>query len=396
MELGITYFDQATLTVKIVMIILIIASIWSWTVIIEKLIYFPLEKRRIDRTVKKVFATHEWDKRNEELNDKLKAKKELNMTELLFYEGMSELGRETKSNDLSETGISRIERILDLTLMKVGDKYNSGLYLLATVGSVAPFIGLFGTVWGIKNSFEEIASQQNTNLAIVAPGIAEALLATALGLLAAIPAVIFYNKLSKDAERLISFQEIFLDRFLRELLYFNEILKGRQQNVSGSSGDGFLMKGLGSGQSKRGSRSRSSRQSLQLMSEINVTPFVDVMLVLLIIFMITAPMLTVGIEIEIPESNAKSIKTTNSDETPFELYVNDLGEVSINNTLVNDSQMIKKLEVIANQRDEKILYVKADGRNSYGRVSKILGELDNAEFLDKYVLVHLPESGKVK
>ena len=239
MELGITYFDQATLTVKIVMIILIIASIWSWTVIIEKLIYFPLEKRRIDRTVKKVFATHEWDKRNEELNEKLKAKKELNMTELLFYEGMSELGRETKSNDLSETGISRIERILDLTLMKVGDKYNSGLYLLATVGSVAPFIGLFGTVWGIKNSFEEIASQQNTNLAIVAPGIAEALLATALGLLAAIPAVIFYNKLSKDAERLISFQEIILDRFLRELLYFNEILKGRQQNTSGSSGDGF-------------------------------------------------------------------------------------------------------------------------------------------------------------
>lgn len=156
------------------------------------------------------------------------------------------------------------------------------------------------------------------------------------------------------------------------------------------------MKSLGSGQSKRVSRLRASRQSLQLMSEINVTPFVDVMLVLLIIFMITAPMLTVGIEIEIPESNAKSIKSTNSDETPFELYVNNLGEVSINNTSVNDSQMIKKLEVIASQRNEKILYVKADGRNSYGRVSKILGELDNAEFLDKYVLVHLPESGKVK
>ncbi len=154
------------------------------------------------------------------------------------------------------------------------------------------------------------------------------------------------------------------------------------------------MKSLGSGQGKRVNRSRASRQSLQLMSEINVTPFVDVMLVLLIIFMITAPMLSVGIEIEIPESNAKSIKSTNSDETPFELYVNNLGEVSINNTSVNDSQMIKKLEVIASQRDEKILYVKADGRNSYGRVSKILGELDNAEFLDKYVLVHLPEPGK--
>lgn len=239
MEIGITYFDQATITVKIVMIVLILSSIWSWTVIFEKLVYFPLERRRIDRTVKKIFSTHEWDKRNDDLNQKLLNNKELNMSELLFYEGMSELGRETKSNDLSETGISRIERILDLTLMKVGDKYHSGLYLLATVGSVAPFIGLFGTVWGIKNSFEEIASQQNTNLAIVAPGIAEALLATALGLLAAIPAVIFYNKLSKDAERLLSFQEIFLDRFLRELLYYNEILKIREEAESKNRSQGF-------------------------------------------------------------------------------------------------------------------------------------------------------------
>jgi biopolymer transport protein TolQ len=84
---------------------------------------------------------------------------------------------------------------------------------LATVGSTAPFIGLFGTVWGIKNAFEEIAIQQNTNLAVVAPGIAEALVATALGLLAAIPAVIFYNKLSADADRLVGGYESFADEF---------------------------------------------------------------------------------------------------------------------------------------------------------------------------------------
>ena len=131
------------------------------------------------------------------------------------------------------------------------------------------------------------------------------------------------------------------------------------------------------------------------MSEINVTPFVDVMLVLLIIFMITAPMLTVGIEIEIPETNAKAVKNSSSDETPFELYVDETGRVSINSNLVQDSQMIRKLEVIANQRENKTLYVKADGRNSYSRISKILGELDSADFLDKYILVHLPESGKV-
>ena len=81
MELGITYFDQATLTVKIVMIILVIASIWSWTVILEKLIYFPFERRRIDQTVKKIFSTHEWDKRNDELNYKIQMKKELKARE---------------------------------------------------------------------------------------------------------------------------------------------------------------------------------------------------------------------------------------------------------------------------------------------------------------------------
>ena len=131
------------------------------------------------------------------------------------------------------------------------------------------------------------------------------------------------------------------------------------------------------------------------MSEINVTPFVDVMLVLLIIFMITAPMLTVGIEIEIPETKAKSVKSSESEELPFELYVTKDGKVLINDTPVSDSQLMQKLEAIANQRSDKTLYVKADGRNSYGRISKMLGELDNSDFLDKYILVHLPDSGKV-
>ena len=142
-------------------------------------------------------------------------------------------------------------------------------------------------------------------------------------------------------------------------------------------------------------RSHVSKRSLTLMSEINVTPFVDVMLVLLIIFMITAPMLTVGIEIEIPETKAKSVKSSESEELPFELYVTKDGKVLINDTPVSDSQLIQKLEAIANQRSDKTLYVKADGRNSYGRISKILGELDNSAFLEKYILVHLPDSGKV-
>ena len=102
---------------------------------------------------------------------------------------------------------------MDVAIAKESESLNSGLSFLATVGSTAPFIGLFGTVWGIKHSFEQIAISQNTNLAVVAPGIAEALLATAVGLIAAIPAVVFYNKLNADAERIIGGYEAFADEF---------------------------------------------------------------------------------------------------------------------------------------------------------------------------------------
>jgi biopolymer transport protein TolQ len=102
---------------------------------------------------------------------------------------------------------------MNVAVTREAESLQSGLSVLATVGSTAPFIGLFGTVWGIMNAFIEIAKQQNTNLAVVAPGIAEALLATGLGLLAAIPAVIFYNKLSVDSERIIAGYESFADEF---------------------------------------------------------------------------------------------------------------------------------------------------------------------------------------
>jgi biopolymer transport protein TolQ len=108
---------------------------------------------------------------------------------------------------------ARIDRSMDVAIAKESEGLLGGLTVLATVGSTAPFVGLFGTVWGIMNAFKEIANQQSTNLAVVAPGIAEALLATALGLLAAIPAVVFYNKLSGDADRLVAEQEVFADEF---------------------------------------------------------------------------------------------------------------------------------------------------------------------------------------
>ena len=134
--------------------------------------------------------------------------------ERIFAAGMGEWRRSHRDDGgLIAGAVSRIDRAMNVAIGREGDRLNAGLPFLATVGSTAPFIGLFGTVWGIKNAFEEIAVSQNTSLAVVAPGIAEALVATALGLLAAIPAVIFYNKLSGDADRLTGNHEAFADEF---------------------------------------------------------------------------------------------------------------------------------------------------------------------------------------
>ena len=134
--------------------------------------------------------------------------------ERIFAAGMVEWRRSHRTDgNLIAGAQARIDRSMDVAINREAERLNNGLTFLATVGSIAPFVGLFGTVWGIKNAFEEIAIQQNTNLAVVAPGIAEALLATALGLLAAIPAVIFYNKLSSDADKIISGYDSFADEF---------------------------------------------------------------------------------------------------------------------------------------------------------------------------------------
>jgi len=132
----------------------------------------------------------------------------------VFLSGMEEWERSHRDNgEIIPGSTFRIERIMDLSISKEHQKLVHSLGFLATVASAAPFIGLFGTVWGIKNTFEAIANTQNTNLAVVAPGVAEALVATALGLFAAIPAVIFYNKLSTDLDRIVKELETFSDEF---------------------------------------------------------------------------------------------------------------------------------------------------------------------------------------
>ncbi|WP_084862586.1 protein TolQ [Salibaculum halophilum] len=202
-------FARATITVKLVMILLILASVWCWAVIIDKWVQF-----RRARSEARVFDAAFWSGNPlDELFDRIGPDPE-GQSERIFAAGMTEWRRSHRQDGALIAGAqARIERSMDVAIAKEAEKLQKGLPILATVGSTAPFVGLFGTVWGIMNAFVEIAEQQNTNLAVVAPGIAEALLATGLGLLAAIPAVIFYNKLSSDSDGIVNGYEAFADEF---------------------------------------------------------------------------------------------------------------------------------------------------------------------------------------
>jgi len=202
-------FARATLTVKLVIVMLVLASVWSWAIIIQKYILFRWARREAG-----IFDRSFWSGEPlDGLFEQIGAQPEGN-SEKIFAAGMTEWRRSHRQDGGLIAGAqARIDRSMDVAINKEAEDLQKGLSILATIGSTAPFIGLFGTVWGIMNAFIEIAEQQNTNLAVVAPGIAEALLATGLGLLAAIPAVIFYNKFSADSDRIVSGYEAFADEF---------------------------------------------------------------------------------------------------------------------------------------------------------------------------------------
>ena len=202
-------FLRATITVKLVMIMLIVASFWAWGIIIQKLILYRRSRAEAERFDRAFWSGEPLDG----LFDQIGGEPE-GAAEEGFARGMSEWQRwHRDEGGVIGGGAWGIDGAMDVAMGKESERLQSGLTVLATVGSSAPFIGLFGTVVGIMNAFIEIAEQQNTNLAVVAPGIAEALLATGLGLLAAIPAVIFYNKLSADSDRIVAGYEAFADEF---------------------------------------------------------------------------------------------------------------------------------------------------------------------------------------
>ena len=202
-------FMKATLTNKLVLMSLLAMSFWSWSIIVQRILTF-----RRAREEAAVFDRAFWSGDPlDELFERLGPTPE-GASERIFAAGMTEWRRSHRQDGGLIAGAqARIDRAMDVAIAREAEVLNKGLSFLATTGSTAPFIGLFGTVWGIKHSFEQIAISQNTNLAVVAPGIAEALLATAVGLVAAIPAVIAYNKLNADSERILGGYESFADEF---------------------------------------------------------------------------------------------------------------------------------------------------------------------------------------
>lgn len=212
-------FLRADPVVKTVMGILVISSIWSWAVIIDKSMTFGRLKRK-----SKKFEDQFWSgKPLEELYRRTNDKADHPMAKV-FTAAMEEWNRSKdagRSEQLAVGAKGRIDKVLNLTVSRELEKAESSLGILATVGSAAPFVGLLGTVWGIMNAFQAIAVTKDTNLAVVAPGIAEALFATALGLLAAIPAVVGYNRyssaLNSYAVRLQGFADEFSSILSRQL-----------------------------------------------------------------------------------------------------------------------------------------------------------------------------------
>jgi len=221
---------DADIFVQLIMFLLVIASIWCWTIIINK--------SKIIRKEKKISANFEVNFINEDVDDdelfdfyksEIKDHNQLNAQVKIFMLGMVEFNKIHSNNLLARDKykikelFQRIETVLQIEIAKEVEKLENGMSFLASIGSVGPFIGLLGTVWGIVNAFQSIAISNNTSLAVVAPGIAEALFATALGLLAAIPAVAAYNKFSNDLDKITSNLEYFSIEFLSKKL--NEMEK---------------------------------------------------------------------------------------------------------------------------------------------------------------------------
>ena len=342
---------------------LLVSSVWVWAIVIDKTLLYMRTKRAMDR-----FEQTFWSGQSLEELYRTQSARPAHSMAALFVAAMREWKRSFEGTNRAIGGLQmRIEKVMDVTIAREIERLERRLLVLATVGSAGPFIGLFGTVWGIMTSFQSIAASKNTSLAVVAPGIAEALFATAIGLVAAIPATIFYNKFVSEVNK-----QAQTAGGLRRRVCRDPVAADRRSGLRGTTWQRAEQR-----QASAVGKRRHRRKPV--MAEINVTPMVDVMLVLLIIFMVSAPLLTVGVPIDLPQTQAKSL---DQDKEPLTVSVNTKGEVFLQNTEIKIEELVPKLQAITQARggnDERI-YVRGDRKVDYGTVMRVMGRLSAAGF----------------
>lgn len=206
-----TYFMDAGLVVKIVMLLLVTASILSWTYILQRRAYIKTIRHETTQFENTFWSGGDLSKL---YADSMRRKNDLQGMEAIFHAGFKEFLRLHKQTGISADAImDNAKRAMRVSIMREQDKLEANLPVLATVGSTSPYVGLFGTVWGIMISFKAMANVQQATIAMVAPGIAEALIATAMGLFAAIPAVVAYNRYMSEINRILNRFDAFQDEF---------------------------------------------------------------------------------------------------------------------------------------------------------------------------------------
>ncbi len=369
-------FLTAHPVVKLVMLGLLLASVWAWAIIIEKLVAFRRARREADR-----FEQLFWSGQSlEELYAAISRGRTFSMASL-FVAAMREWKRSVEGNIRAMGGIQlRVEKVMDVTISREMELLDRRLLFLATVGSTAPFVGLFGTVWGIMTSFQAIAISKNTNLAVVAPGIAEALFATALGLL------------GRDSRRGL------LQQVRRQLLAPLPAARGLRRRVLGHRlapdrrahlREESVMAASIQPPARPGGGRRSRARRHVPMHEINVTPFVDVMLVLLIVFMVTAPLLTVGVPLELPETRGQQLQTS---KEPLIISLQRNGKFYIQESEVTLDEIAPKLRAIARSGYEEQIFVRGDKGIDYGTVMRVMGRIKSAGFTKVSLVTELEGS----
>ena len=362
-------FMGADIVVKAVIVGLAFASLVTWTVWLAKTIELrrqaSLARRRV-RLLESDTTLSEVEQASDGASDAV-------------AQIIQSAARETKlSRGIVDDGLKeRIALRLERVEAAMSQRIARGTGVLATIGATAPFVGLFGTVWGIMNSFIGISEAQTTNLAVVAPGIAEALLATALGLVAAIPAVVIYNHLARS---ITAYRMLLTDASAQVLL-----LVSRQRETAPSRSRARRSRAMGARLGNATLGKRAAADDLAEVHEINVTPFIDVMLVLLIIFMVAAPLATVDLNVELP---ASAIEPQPRPDKPVFVTVKPDLSVAVGEDVIARDALAATLDAATKGRKDERIFLRADKAVSYGELMEVMNALRNAGYL-KIALVGL-------